>query len=148
MGRDESTLHPEMSKRWELARAEYAAKYPNDPQPFLTQTLRTFAEQEELYKIGRSKPGKRVTNAHGGQSLHNYGLAFDIAFTRSDGKLVWEPLQLFRNFATIAKRYGLSWGGSWLRFKDYPHFEPPKFTWHDAANHKIPTFPPLPVVAE
>ncbi len=41
-------------------------------------TFRTFQEQDELYNQGRSKPGKKVTNAKGGQSIHNYGLAFDI----------------------------------------------------------------------
>ena len=41
-------------------------------------TLRTFAEQDVLYAQGRSKPGKVVTNAKGGQSYHNYGLAIDI----------------------------------------------------------------------
>ena len=41
-------------------------------------TLRTFAEQDSLYAIGRTKPGKKVTNAKAGQSYHNYGLAFDI----------------------------------------------------------------------
>jgi peptidoglycan L-alanyl-D-glutamate endopeptidase CwlK len=41
-------------------------------------TLRTFAEQDGLYAQGRSKPGAIVTNAKGGQSYHNYGLAIDI----------------------------------------------------------------------
>mgnify|MGYP002477972077 CR=1 FL=1 len=41
-------------------------------------TLRTDAEQDALYAIGRTKPGKVVTNARGGESLHNYGLAIDI----------------------------------------------------------------------
>lgn len=38
-----------------------------------THTLRTFAEQDNLYK---KRP--KVTNAKAGQSYHNYGLAFDI----------------------------------------------------------------------
>jgi hypothetical protein len=51
--------------------------------------LRTFQEQNHLYALGRtevnpdgkskSKPlGNIVTNSKGGQSIHNYGLAFDI----------------------------------------------------------------------
>jgi len=36
-------------------------------------TLRTFAEQDKLFK---QRP--KVTNAKAGQSYHNYGLAFDI----------------------------------------------------------------------
>ena len=41
-------------------------------------TLRTFAEQDALYAQGRTKGGLKVTNAKGGQSYHNYGLAIDI----------------------------------------------------------------------
>ena len=41
-------------------------------------TLRTIKEQNDLYAQGRTKPGKIVTNAKGGQSYHNYGLAIDI----------------------------------------------------------------------
>ena len=43
-----------------------------------TYTLRTFKEQDDLYAIGRTKPGAKVTNAKGGYSFHNYGLALDI----------------------------------------------------------------------
>jgi hypothetical protein len=41
----------------------------------ITDTLRTFQEQEMLYANGRTKPGKIVTKAKPGQSYHNYGLA-------------------------------------------------------------------------
>jgi peptidoglycan L-alanyl-D-glutamate endopeptidase CwlK len=99
-------------------------------------TLRTFAEQDALYAQGRSKPGKVVTNAKGGQSYHNYGLAIDIVLlvdkdkngsfeTASwdvktdfdkDAKADWmEVVQIF-------KRYGYEWGGEW-KFKDDPHFQ-------------------------
>lgn len=39
----------------------------------LSYTFRTHEEQDELFK---KRP--KVTNAKGGQSIHNYGLAFDI----------------------------------------------------------------------
>jgi peptidoglycan L-alanyl-D-glutamate endopeptidase CwlK len=39
----------------------------------VTQGLRTFEEQDALYAQGRTKPGKKVTNAKAGQSIHNYG---------------------------------------------------------------------------
>lgn len=71
---------------------------------------RTFAEQAELYAIGRTKPGQpckcngiinkigtchkhplglTVTKANAGQSYHNYGVAADAALfidTNGDGK--------------------------------------------------------------
>jgi len=45
---------------------------------FVDQTLRTNQEQDELYAQGRSKSGNIVTRSKGGDSYHNYGLAFDI----------------------------------------------------------------------
>ena len=44
----------------------------------ITQSLRTFAEQNVLYQQGRNTPGKKVTNAKAGQSVNNYGFAVDI----------------------------------------------------------------------
>ena len=50
-----------------------AAKLPF----YLYMGLRTFEDQDKLYAQGRTKPGQIVTNARGGDSLHNYGLAAD-----------------------------------------------------------------------
>ena len=41
-------------------------------------TYRSSEEQNELYKIGRTLPGKIITNARGGQSWHNFHAAFDF----------------------------------------------------------------------
>ena len=51
----------------------------------VTQGLRTIAEQDELYAQGRTKPGKIVTNAKGGKSNHNSGLAIDVCIVNCDG---------------------------------------------------------------
>lgn len=99
-------------------------------------TLRTFAEQDKLYAQGRTAPGARVTNAKGGQSYHNYGLAIDIVLlVDKDGNgtyetAVWDTRTDFDNdrradwmeVVAIFKRYGWEWGGDW-KFKDYPHFQ-------------------------
>jgi peptidoglycan L-alanyl-D-glutamate endopeptidase CwlK len=45
---------------------------------YITSGVRTIAEQDAIYQIGRSKPGKLVTNARGGQSYHNFGCAVDV----------------------------------------------------------------------
>lgn len=98
-----------------------------------TQTLRTFKEQDALYAQGRTKPGSKVTNAKGGQSYHNYGLALDICLISEDSKsLVWDLkydgidedkkadwIQVVEEF----KKRGWQWGGDWKSFKDYPHVE-------------------------
>lgn len=94
-------------------------------------TLRTFEEQDALFAQGRSRPGKKVTNARGGASYHNYGLAFDICLI-VDGKTAsWDMKSDFdqdrksdwMEVVDIAKSYGWEWGGDWARFPDAPHFQ-------------------------
>ena len=53
----------------------------------ITQGLRTIDEQNALYAQGRTKPGLIVTNAKGGQSFHNYGLALDFCLLHKDGNI-------------------------------------------------------------
>lgn len=88
----------------------------------ITQTLRTFAEQDALYAQGRTKPGAIVTNARGGYSFHNHGVAFDVCPVIG-GKAIWNDLSLFRALGEIGMRLGLEWGGTWASFPDYPHFQ-------------------------
>jgi len=88
---------------------------------FITDGLRTIQEQNELYAQGRTKPGNIVTNARGGDSIHNYGLAIDVAFQR-DGKLSYSN-DLYKKIVPIAKSLGMTWGGDWASFPDKPHFE-------------------------
>jgi peptidoglycan L-alanyl-D-glutamate endopeptidase CwlK len=94
-----------------------------------THTLRTFAEQRELFAKGRTKAGSIVTQAREGFSYHNYGMAIDIVIIDgknaswdikkdydADGKSDWmEVVQVFNE-------YGWEWGGNW-KFKDAPHFQ-------------------------
>ena len=101
-------------------------------------TLRSYAEQDALYATGRTKDiGKpTVTNAKGGQSYHNFGLAFDIVLlkdTNGDGTFdtaSWETNVDFdgdgvadwKEIVVIAKQHGWEWGGDW-KFTDKPHFQ-------------------------
>jgi peptidoglycan L-alanyl-D-glutamate endopeptidase CwlK len=97
-------------------------------------TLRTFKEQDDLYALGRTKAGKIVTNARGGFSYHNFGLALDIVLIRkTTGQALWDISTDFDNdrksdwmeIVTILKSFGFEWGGDW-KFKDYPHFQKTK----------------------
>ena len=97
----------------------------------ITQGLRSFPEQDDLYAIGRTKPGKIVTNAKGGQSIHNYGFAVDICLI-IDGKTAswhtakdWDSDQIsdWQECVNVFKKHGWSWGGDWKIFKDLPHFD-------------------------
>ena len=95
-----------------------------------THTLRTFQEQDELFKQGRSKPGKIVTNAKGGQSYHNYGLAIDFCLIINGKEASWDSITDFdgdriadwMEIVRIFKAHGWEWGGDW-RFKDLPHVQ-------------------------
>jgi hypothetical protein len=94
----------------------------------VTQGLRTWEEQDALYAKGRTKApiGKKyiVTNAKGGQSYHNFGLAIDIVILDSIGKADWDTGHPgWRTAADVGKSLGLEWGGDWTGFKDLPHFQ-------------------------
>lgn len=88
----------------------------------VVQGLRTYAEQDALYAQGRSKPGKRVTNARGGQSNHNFGLAVDFCVFK-DGQPDWNDLKPYPIIGREAKKLGLEWGGDWATIKDMPHVQ-------------------------
>lgn len=98
----------------------------------ITQGLRTIAEQNALYEQGRTKPGAIVTNARGGYSYHNFGMAVDFALLLPNGSSVSWDMKLDGNKNNVAdwqevvqeaKKLGLEWGGDWTSFKDYPHFQ-------------------------
>lgn len=74
-------------------------------------TYRDAEYQDELYASGRTKPGKVVTNARGGESIHQYRCAWDLAI-ELDGKLTWDKTY-YRMLGEIGKRLGLTWGGDW-----------------------------------
>lgn len=82
----------------------------------VVQGLRTFAEQDALFA---KRP--KVTNARGGQSNHNYGLAVDLC-PFSGGIADWNDLATFNLIGREAKKLGLEWGGDW-KFVDKPHVQ-------------------------
>jgi peptidoglycan L-alanyl-D-glutamate endopeptidase CwlK len=131
-------LHPQL-------RDEVRAIYIEEIVPALSgratcrfaYTLRTFKEQDELYAKGRTvlfdsfgnRIGK-VTNAKGGQSYHNYGLALDICLIVDKRHASWDYKKDFdgdkvsdwMEVVKIFKAHGWAWGGDW-KFIDRPHFE-------------------------
>lgn len=82
---------------------------------------RTYAEQNALYEQGRTKPGNRVTNAKGGYSNHNFGIAFDVGIFKGTEYLT--SGKEYDTVGAIGKSLGLDWGGDWKTFKDKPHFQ-------------------------
>lgn len=116
-------LHPHVQ---EMARQFVANCKAAGIDILITCTYRDAAEQNRLYAIGRTTPGRKVTNAKAGQSFHNYRLAFDVVPMRH-GKPVWgtsgEDLKLWQRVGAIGVAVGLEWAGNWTRFKEYPHFQ-------------------------
>lgn len=83
--------------------------------------LRTFAEQDALFAKGRTRPGRRVTNARGGFSNHNFGIAFDIGVFEGSRYLPESPK--YNAVGTLGVGLGLEWGGNWKSFVDAAHFQ-------------------------
>lgn len=83
--------------------------------------LRTYAEQNALYAQGRTKPGSIVTNARGGYSNHNFGIAFDIGVF--DGSKYIPESSRYKAVGALGVELGLEWGGNWKTIKDEPHFQ-------------------------
>lgn len=82
---------------------------------------RTYAEQDALYAQGRTRPGKIVTNARGGYSNHNFGIAFDIGVFSGTKYLGESPK--YKAAGVLGMDLGLEWGGNWTSIVDQPHFQ-------------------------
>lgn len=113
-------IHPELARRVEqvittAAAAGHILK--------VVSGYRSHEEQNALYAQGRSRPGKRVTNAIGGQSWHNFGLAVDLAPVIG-GEVCWDENRFdWSLIGKWARAAGLEWGGDWHSFKDRPHVQ-------------------------
>jgi hypothetical protein len=89
----------------------------------VTQGLRTWDEQADLYAQGRSEPGEIVTNAPPGSSYHNFGLAVDVVPMTPLGP-DWDVTHpVWARITTVGQSLGLESGSTWRTFKDYPHFQ-------------------------
>jgi peptidoglycan L-alanyl-D-glutamate endopeptidase CwlK len=85
---------------------------------------RTYAEQNILFRKGRyGDPGPRVTNARGGQSNHNFGIAWDIGLFESGSYIT--AVSKYKTIAShiLPQLPNLEWGGHWKSFPDMPHYE-------------------------
>lgn len=117
-----NTLHPAIRGEVVELYTKASALMPEGIIIRITQALRSIEYQNKLYAQGRTAPGKIVTNAMGGRSYHNYGLAFDFCLIK-DGKVSWEVDKNWQLVASVFKNADYIWGGDFKRFKDYPHLE-------------------------
>ncbi len=127
-------VHPDLAERWRAVR--HALWDLHEKQIKVTEGFRSCKRQWELYKLGRHKTpqgewtvinlAKVVTYAKGGDSLHNYGLAIDSAFTGNDPYLErvspGDSSFLWNEYGRLCLDNGLTWGGNWKHPKtDRPH---------------------------
>ena len=111
-------LHPRVQA---YARALYFKARDHDLVINIISGLRTYAEQDKLYAQGRTSPGNVVTNARGGYSNHNFGIAFDVGLFERNQYLGESPM--YKAVGALGEELGLEWGGNWMTLVDQPHFQ-------------------------
>lgn len=112
-------VHPELARR--VRQLADLLSFPLR----VTQGLRTWAQQDSLYAQGRTDPGKVVTNAPAGHSMHNFGLAVDVVPLNPDGSADWNDKDAqWQEVLAKAPSCGLAEGAEWRTFPDMPHLYP------------------------
>lgn len=116
--------HPNIRQELEQYYIECNNLLPKGVRLRFAYVYRSNKEQDALFN---QRP--KVTNARGGQSIHNYGLAMDVVILRDkDNNGTFESIDwdtnspYFKTVVAYFKSKGYSHGGDW-KFKDYPHFE-------------------------
>lgn len=113
-----ATLLPEVQP---MARALVQKAAASGIQIKVISGTRSFAEQDALFAKGRTAPGPKVTNARGGHSNHNFGIAFDIGVFSGNKYLPESPK--YKAVGVLGMELGLEWGGNWSTIVDQPHYQ-------------------------
>ena len=122
--RSESNIITLIPKAQILARRFLTFCAANGTDVRIISGTRTYAEQDALYRkerFGNTEP--KITNARGGYSNHNFGLAWDIGIFEN-GKYITADNK-YKNLAMLIlpQLPDIEWGGNWQTFKDYPHYQ-------------------------
>jgi len=116
--RNIADLHPTLQRgAAELIQRMKELGYPVG----ISSTYRDNAAQNYLFAQGRTRPGPIVTNARGGESVHNYRLAFDIF--KNIKSQEFSDSKFFDTAGKIWTQMGGEWGGNWATFVDKPHMQ-------------------------
>jgi len=142
-----NTAHPVIREELQELYIAINNQLPKGVRLRFSHVYRSNEVQDELYALGRTKInpkgksknkpfGNIVTNSKGGQSMHNYSLAFDIVIlfdTDGNGTFEtasWKQDEHFAKVVSFFKKNGYTWGGDWTSFKDNPHFQKDfGYTW-------------------
>jgi peptidoglycan L-alanyl-D-glutamate endopeptidase CwlK len=89
----------------------------------LLSGTRTYAEQDALFN---QRPV--VTKARGGQSNHNFGIAWDVGIFLNGHYLTGATHSEEAAYDALAQKIkaniqGLEWGGDWRSIVDKPHYQ-------------------------
>ncbi len=110
-----------------------ACKAAGLPPIYIYEAHRTPERQAELYAQGRTRKGRRVTNAGPWQSMHQYRLAIDFVPLKPHAKAPgmyeadWGNARIYARAQAIAAEHGLrhlSWETPHLEdadFRDWRH---------------------------
>jgi len=104
-----------------LAQKFLGLTHANNLDVHITTAFRSWDEEDRLYAQGRTTPGQIVTNAKGGDSYHNWGLAFD-AVPYENGRIS-NDINKYRKMGQLGQQVGLEWGGTFKSIVDLPHFQ-------------------------
>lgn len=117
--------HPRIKELLLNQYKEVNRRLPKHVRLRFSHVYRSPEEQDLLFN---QRP--RVTKAKGWQSIHNYGLAFDIVILYDKDNngtfeaASWDVNDV--NFLSVVKYFqlkGWEWGGAWKSFPDPPHFQ-------------------------
>jgi peptidoglycan L-alanyl-D-glutamate endopeptidase CwlK len=117
--------HPIIREELKKLYLECNRNLPKGVRLRFTSVYRTPEEQDVLFK---KRP--KVTQAKRFQSIHNYGLAFDmVLLIDKDNNGTFESISYdvksvhYMYVVSFFKFNGYEWGGDWKSFKDAPHFQ-------------------------
>ncbi len=108
-------LHPDVAKK--VRQLVNRAERKLGIRLRITSGYRSWVEQNRLFDQGG------LTNARGGQSWHNYGLAADVVPMTPSGQPVWNDVKLWNQIGKLGKQLGFKWGGEFKSIYDPGHFE-------------------------
>ena len=133
------TAHPKLRDELEKDYIECNNLLPKGIRLRFAYVYRSVEEQNKLFA---QRP--KVTNARGGQSIHNYGFAFDIVILKdkdNNGTFETASFDIDEHWIKVVKFFkskGWTWGGDWKSFKDAPHFEKTfGHTWQTLSKKEI-----------
>lgn len=146
----EVLIHGTFRSNEEQARLFREGRSLTDIQQRARDLATTYGRQDLadiLIGVGPQRGKIKRTNAAPGQSMHQYGLAFD-GCPIYNGKLIYDGPEdrvpdevedrLWKLYGVCAMAAGLEWAGNWRRGREMPHCQIKNIDWRDLIRIKAP----------